>query len=138
MAADANFKAIECLHYSAETVYTQNDICLWNGVFWKCIGNRVYNLEPSIDAMNWEKIPCTLFVSAKKTEKRIDGDWEEMTVDPYKNSTERETNYMEYTYSSNPAAELNEFDAFILKVKMLAVNTRDIPRFRNLRAVAVY
>ena len=64
--------------------------------------------------------------------------WMELDVNEYSSSTEREHNFMEYTYTLPSTLELNEFDSFILKMKMLTLNTKDIPRFRNLRAVAVY
>ena len=71
-------------------------------------------------------------------DKVEDSQWVQLDVNDYTQTTERETNFMEYTYSLAPVLELNEFDSYILKFRMLALNSRDIPRFRNLRAVAVY
>lgn len=135
---NANFAGIECGEYDPEHVYEDNELCLYDGEFWKCVRGGSVNLAPAMNVLNWEKMPCVLFVSQKTTETAPEAQWIELKGDDYKPSTERETNFMEYSYATTPAMELNEFDSFMLKIEMLSVNTKDVPRFRNLRTVAVY
>ena len=135
---DANYAGIMCEEYDPTVIYEDNDIVLYEGSFWKCVRGGSRNLAPANNVLNWEKISCVLFVSGKESQKAAEGRWEELKCDEYKPSTERENNFMEYNYSTTPAMELNEFDSFLVKTRMLSLNTRDIPRFRNLRVVAVY
>ena len=98
----------------------------------------ISGLSPSSDASVWKRVPCALLVSGMINETSSQSQWIELDVNEYSPSTERENNFMEYTYTLASSLELNEFDSFILKLRMLALDTRNIPRFRNLRAVAVY
>lgn len=136
----ANYAGIVCNPYSSNTTYYVNDICLYDECFWKCVAptGSSLNNAPANDVLNWEKVPCLLFASEKLTGSTPEAKWMELTGDNYNQSTERETNFMEYSFSTVPAMELNEFDSFILKIDMWSLNTKDIPRFRNLRAVAIY
>ena len=136
---NANYKGIFCAEYNERVVYAQNDICLYNGSIWSCVvSGGISGLSPSSDASVWKRVPCALLVSGMINETSSQSQWIELDVNEYSHSTERENNFMEYTYTLASSLELNEFDSFILKLRMLALDTRNIPRFRNLRAVAVY
>ena len=135
---NAYYSGITCLEYDAEHIYYENDVCLYNGSAWRCRESRLIGLSPAVDALSWVRLPCSLMVSGMIVEAASTSQWMELNVNEYKQSTERETNFMEYNYTLPQSLELNEFDSFILKLQMLSLNTRDIPRFRNLRAVAVY
>ena len=139
ISQDPNYKGIYCAPYDSEATYNNGDTCLFNGSIWTCcVDDGIRNLSPSDDALCWKRIPCALLVSNLSTETGMESQWMELDVNDYNPSTERENNFMEYNYSLAQALELNEFDSFILKFRMLALNGKDIPRFRNLRAVAVY
>ena len=129
---------LQCEPYSAATTYNQGDLCLYGDEFWRCLIDDTKNLSPNADAIAWERVPCLLFATSPAKTAGMDSQWIELNCDEYKPSTERETNFMEYSYSTTSAMEINEFDSFMVKARMFSLNTRDVPRFRNLRAVAVY
>ena len=134
-----NYDGISCREYENDRAYLKGEVCLFNGSIWMCAYDNVdAGLAPSSDAVYWQRIPCVLIVSSLEDDAVEDSQWVQLDVNDYTQTTERETNFMEYTYSLAPALELNEFDSYILRFQMLTLNSRDIPRFRNLRAVAVY
>lgn len=136
-----NYDGISCREYESDRAYANGEVCLFNGSIWMYDRENTtldVGLEPANDAVYWKRIPCALVISSLQDDAVEDSQWVQLDVNDYTQTTERETNFMEYTYSLAPALELNEFDSYILKFRMLALNSRDIPRFRNLRAVAVY
>ena len=134
-----NYDGISCREYENDRTYLKGEVCLFNGSIWMCAYDNVdAGLAPSSDAVCWQRIPCVLIVSSLEDDAVEESQWVQLDVNDYTQTTERETNFMEYTYSLAPALELNEFDSYILRFQMLTLNSRDIPRFRNLRAVAVY
>jgi hypothetical protein len=136
---EAHYHGIPCAAWNENVVYNKGDVCILNGAIWMSLKDDIdVGLSPSNDALYWKRIPCALMVSDVQNEVSAESTWMELDVNEYSPSTEREHNFMEYTYTLPSTLELNEFDSFILKLKMLALNTKDIPRFRNLRAVAVY
>ena len=135
---NAYYDGLMCSEYDDEHIYVENEVCLYNGDIWMCNEERLLGLSPSNDALSWTRIPCALMVSGMVVESASSSQWMELNVNDYTPSTERETNFMEYNYTLPSSLELNEFDSFMLKLQMLALNSKDIPRFRNLRAVAVY
>lgn len=135
----ALYHGIICSAWNDNVVYNKGDVCILNGSIWMSLkDNMDVGLSPSNDALYWQRIPCALMVSDIQNEVSAESTWMELDVNEYSPSTEREHNFMEYTYTLPSTLEMNEFDSFILKLNMLSLNTKDIPRFRNLRAVAVY
>ena len=114
-----------------------------NDSLWKCIAeedgeeaNAGFN-EPSDVSILWKKIHCVKLISPVKTKE--DADWCEMraeTNNTMLSSIDTENSFNEYTFI--PKYEMTgDFTSFALRIDMFSQDKVNVPRVKNLRAIAL-
>ena len=152
---DSYFKTITCADYDSTHTYLPGQMCINKGKLFINGSDTlsITGVEPTVNTeTGWKQIPCMLLIGEYSVSDDVDSTWIELTAPEYKNTTERETNFMEYMYSSiespiensTSSEELNStsfaddsFDEFRLKIELYCKDQCNVPRFRNLRAIAV-
>ena len=141
-----NFKTILCSDYDPTYTYMSGEMCISDGVLFINNGSTsIKNIRPTLGITNeneqgWKEIPCLLLTKSysEQTINESEDLWIDLQCNDYKITTERQTNFMEYTYSSTESYDISEsFDEFIIKFELYSKNQCEVPRFRNLRAIAV-
>lgn len=94
-----------------------------------------YKVMSAGDLDNWQDKEWKLMTQIDKINyysKNID-DFEELTFAPGTNNLP--DNYIEY--SSISSGQFNDFNTFAIKIVMAGVNTVDVPRVKDFRAIAI-
>jgi hypothetical protein len=117
--------------------YPQGTYVFHNNCLWKCVVTNGRFDTPTDDATSWKKIHCVKLVSILKTKE--DSDWCEMVkeeVDKKVSSIDVDSSFKEYTYV--PKQEMTgDFTSFSLKIDMFSQDKVNVPRVKNLRAIAL-
>jgi hypothetical protein len=117
--------------------YPQGTYVFHNNCLWKCVVTNGRFDTPTDDATSWKKIHCVKLVSILKTKE--DSDWCEMVkeeVDKKVSSIDVDSSFKEYTYV--PKQEMTgDFTSFSLKIDMFSQDKVNVPRVKDLRAIAL-
>ena len=117
--------------------YPQGLYVFYNDYLWKCVVENAGFNEPTDVATSWKKIHCVKLISPLKTKE--DSDWCEMAIESNNktlSSIDVESSFNEYTYY--PKQEMTgDFTSFSLKIDMFSQDKVNVPRVKNLRAIAL-
>lgn len=116
------------------------DLFIYNNKLYINYSSNLLKSTPAVtdSEYGWKEIFC-LFLGTTAQIGNESEHWIPLTVNDFNYTTERATNFMEYTYTTVDATDNDStFDEFKIKVDMYAIRPEEVPRFRNLRAVAVY
>ena len=107
-----------------------------NNYLWRAKQNSEFN-APTDNSILWEKIDGIKLVSPVKIKE--DAEWRPMEKDgnsTKENTTNSEENFNEYSYK--PRLEIEgDFSSFALKIDMYSKDEVNVPRVKNLRAIAL-
>ena len=112
--------------------YSIGDYVFYNGSIWTAIRYVSQNQIPSENGISWKKIDCIKTVSTITTDDTVI--WRKLKQD---NSSQQnsENTFVEQSYFPDINIE-NEFLSFSIKIVMKSKDKVNIPRVKNLRAIA--
>lgn len=136
-------EAIPCPTWSAESKknvdgveynYLKGDYVLYGGYMWQAQMNTISVNVPTDLSIVWKKIVGIKTISQITEDDEIT--WRPMKLNSMNNSTLSASNFVEYTYV--PEIEIEtEFNDFAIRIDMKSKNKVDVPRVKNLRAIAI-
>ena len=114
--------------------YKTGDYVFSNGYMWEALRNVEKNQMPSEMSISWKLIHTLKTISTVQSAEEVT--WRPMTMDTNSNTViERANNFIEYTYY--PTLEIeSEFQTFSVKLVLKSKDKVNVPRVRNLRAIA--
>lgn len=112
--------------------YNIGDYVFYNGSIWTAIRYVSENQIPSENGISWKKIDCIKTVSTVTTDDTVIWRKLKQSSESQQNS---ETTFTEQTYFPDINIE-NEFLSFSIKIVMKSKDKVNIPRVKNLRAIA--
>ncbi len=138
---------------TGNTIYTSDWILIENGIqdswcypagtyvfsndyLWKALQNSEFN-APYDNSVIWEKINGIKIISPVK--EKEDAEWRVMARDGdtlKETTTNAEENFIEYSYKPKLDVE-EEFSSFALKIDLYSQDEVNVPRVKNLRAIAL-
>ena len=117
--------------------YPQGTYVFNNDYLWKVKSqNSEFNV-PSNNSILWEKINGIKIISPLK--EKEDAEWRVMTMDgdtTKETTTNAEENFIEYSYKPRLDVE-GDFSSFALKIDLYSQDEVNVPRVKNLRAIAL-
>ena len=116
--------------------YPEGTYVFSNDYLWRAKSNSGFN-APSDNSVLWEKVNGIKLVSPLKTKE--DAEWRVMTRDGdtlKETTTNAEENFIEYSYKPKLDVE-EEFSSFALKIDLYSQDEVNVPRVKNLRAIAL-
>ena len=135
-----NETEIPCSKWTSK-VYNQGDYVFHDGFIWKANRKTSANNTPSEYSIVWDKIEGIKVISVVKTDDTVV--WrpmstESINVDTTKSSSSLSTeeNFKEYTYYPELEVE-SDFTDFTIRIDLYSMNEVDVPRVKNLRAIAL-
>lgn len=117
------------------TGYSAGDYVVSDDKLWKCLLNHTSTTTPATGDDDWTQLDMTYAIS-EVTEEEV-AEWRAMRQT---STTSSEVNvgaeYVEYEYE--PAEYVDEdFDQFSVKLELISADNINIPKVRNLKAIAV-
>ena len=101
---------------------------------WQAQMNTISVNVPTDLSIVWKKIVGIKTISQITEDDEIT--WRPMKLNSMNNSTLSASNFVEYTYV--PEIEIEtEFNDFAIRIDMKSKNKVDVPRVKNLRAIAI-
>ena len=135
-----NETEILCSSWTSK-VYNEGDYVFYDGFLWKANRSTSANNTPSEYSIVWDKIEGIKVTSVVKTDDTVV--WRPMStetinVDTTKSSSSLSTeeNFKEYTYYPELEVE-SDFTDFTIRIDLYSMNEVDVPRVKNLRAIAL-
>lgn len=135
-----NETEIPCSSWTSK-VYNEGDYVFYDGFLWKANRSTSANNTPSEYSIVWDKIEGIKVTSVVKTDDTVV--WRPMStetinVDTTKSSSSLSTeeNFKEYTYYPELEVE-SDFTDFTIRIDLYSMNEVDVPRVKNLRAIAL-
>ena len=120
--------------WNNSSTYATGSYVTYQGNIWKAVRAISANTIPSDMSILWEKVPSIKTISVTKNGNEIT--WRKMKKEQNSASTiDKANKFIEYTYYPEIDIE-SEFKTFSIKVVMKSKDTVNIPRVRNLRAIA--
>ena len=116
--------------------YPEGTYVFSNDYLWRAKSHSGFN-APSDNSVLWEKVNGIKLVSPLKTKE--DAEWRVMTRDGdtlKEITTNAEENFIEYSYKPKLDVE-EEFSSFALKIDLYSQDEVNVPRVKNLRAIAL-
>ena len=108
----------------------------YNGYIWKANIATVNSNTPSDISSVWTKVNGIKVISTLKNETDV-VEWRPMSKDTTAvSAVNNGTNYVENTYYPSITLE-SEFTQFAIRIDMKSQNKVDVPKVKNLRAIAV-
>lgn len=135
---------IDCPEWTSATAatgaYKEGSYVIYDGFIWKANRNPGVN-TPSEYSIVWDKIKSIKVVSKVQTDNNVV--WRPMTsevidINTTKNSSSlaTEENFKEYTFYPELEIE-SDFSDFVIRIDLYSMNKVDVPRVKNLRAIAL-
>lgn len=124
---------IVCPTWTAKS-FNAGDYVLYDGYMWQALINTIAANTPSSLSIAWKKIDGIKVISEIMTDDEVT--WRPMTKDISLVPTSVSESFTEYTYVPELDVE-TEFTDFAIRIDMYSQNEVDVPRFKNLRAIAV-
>ena len=125
---------------ASQGVYKEGSYVIYDGFIWRANRNPGVN-TPSEYSILWDKIKSIKVISTVKTDNNVV--WRPMTsevidINTTKNSSSlaTEENFKEYTYYPELEIE-SDFSDFVIRIDLYSMNKVDVPRVKNLRAIAL-
>lgn len=126
---------INCPAWSAKT-FASGSFVTYNGYIWKANIATVNSNTPSDISSVWTKVDGIKVISSLANETDV-VEWRPMSKDTTAASAVNNgTNYVENTYYPSITLE-SEFTQFAIRIDMKSQNKVDVPKVKNLRAIAV-
>ena len=124
---------ITCPAWS-KTTFTAGSYVLHDGYMWKANINTIAANEPSELSVAWTKILGIKTMSAVIEEGVIE--WRPMQKEFSETTIDPSIGFIEYTYK--PTLELeSDFTDFAIRIDMYSQDEVNVPRVKNLRAIAI-
>jgi hypothetical protein len=128
------------INVAKNNLYQEGDYVIDNDFLWRANKNPSVN-RPSEESILWDKIDAVRVVSKVQTDNSVV--WRPMTSDVIDINTTKispsivtEENFKEYTFY--PELEVDsEFSDFVIRIDLYSMNKVDVPRVKNLRAIAL-
>ena len=114
--------------------YLKGDYVLHDGYMWQAQMNTLPVNVPTDLSIVWKKIIGIKAISKITEDTEIT--WRPMKLNSMNNSTLSTSNFVEYTYVPEIEIE-SEFTDFAIRIDMKSKNEVDVPRVKNLRAIAI-
>ena len=118
--------------------YPEGTFVFYNDYLWKVKEEENAEINaPSDMSILWEKVNGIKIISPVK--KKEDAEWRVMTKDGdilKEITTNAEENFIEYSYKPRLDVE-EEFSSFALKIDLYSQDEVNVPRVKNLRAIAL-
>lgn len=135
---------IDCPEWTSATAatgaYKEGSYVIYDGFIWRANRNPDRN-TPSEYSIVWDKIKSIKVVSKVQTDNNVV--WRPMTsevidINTTKNSSSlaTEENFKEYTFYPELEIE-SDFSDFVIRIDLYSMNKVDVPRVKNLRAIAL-
>ena len=125
--------------YDAKTTYNKDTYVVYEGYVWKCISENTTGNTPSDNSIIWTKLHSIVTKTGVHSTEL--SEWKQMSTVNTNNTTNSGIEFKEYTYSpseyTNSIETLQEFTSFLIKVEMYSADEINVPRVKNLRAIAV-
>jgi hypothetical protein len=125
---------------AAKGTYKEGSYVIYDGFIWRANRNPDSN-TPSEYSIVWDKISGIKVVSKVQTDNNVV--WRPMTsevidINTTKNSSSlaTEENFKEYTFYPELEIE-SDFSDFVIRIDLYSMNKVDVPRVKNLRAIAL-
>lgn len=125
--------AVSCPAWTAKKFKT-GDYVLYDGFMWQALMDTIESNVPSSLSICWKKIPCIKTVSSIQNDTEIT--WRPMKKESTQISTEMTDNFTEYTYVPEIDIE-SDFTDFAIRIDLYSQDEVNVPRVKNLRAIAV-
>lgn len=114
--------------------YNAGDYVIHDGEIWKAKIQTLQNSTPSDVSVSWEKIHSLKTATVTKNDEVVE--WRKLTKEANSFSTaDKESQFLEYRYFPEVEFE-SDFRVFSVKLVLKSKNTIDVPRVRNIRAIA--
>lgn len=121
-------------NWNNSKTYNTGEYVFSNGFMWQALRDVEANQMPSEMSISWKLIHTLKTVSTVQSAEEVT--WRPMSQDTNTNTVvERASNFIEYTYY--PTLEIeSEFQTFSVKLVLKSKDKVNVPRVRNLRAIA--
>lgn len=121
-------------NWNSENTYNSGEYVIYNGEIWVSLRDVSAGQIPSDIGISWKKINSIKTISVIKTDEEII--WRKMKKDEVTNtSLEKQSQFIEYSYYPEIDIE-SEFKQFSIKLVLKSKDKINVPRVRNLRAIA--
>jgi hypothetical protein len=123
---------IPCENWTAKLFYIGQYV-FYGGSVWRATALALPNYLPQVPSLVWEKIPVLKLNSTVKQEEAIT--WRHMERAGVTEDINRRTNYVEYNCTPTQDIESN-FKTFSIMLKMFSKDKCNVPKIKNIRAIA--
>lgn len=114
--------------------YKTGEYIIYNGAIWQALRDVPSQQFPSEGGISWKRLDTLKVISTVRKDDEVI--WRKFEKDESSASTvDKKTKFVEYTYYPELDIE-SEFKVFAVKLVMKAKDTVNVPRIKNLRAIA--
>ena len=124
---------ITCPTWTAKQ-FNAGDYVLYDGYMWKALIQTVAANTPSELSIAWQKVNGVKTISTVNVDDTVV--WRPMTNDSISKTADPSSGFIEYTYKPSIDIE-SEFTDFAIRIDMYSQDKVNVPRVKNLRAIAV-
>lgn len=135
-----NETKISCPVWTSK-VFSKGSYVMYDGYIWQAVKDTSKNNTPSEYSIIWNKINGVKVISTVKNDDTVE--WrsmstENISIDTTKSSSSLsvEESFKEYTFYPDIEIE-SDFTDFSIRIDMYSMNEIDVPRIKNLRAIAL-
>lgn len=114
--------------------FNAGDYVLYDGYMWKALIQTIAANTPSELSIAWKKVNGIKTVSTVNVDDTVI--WRPMENDSISKTTDPSTGFIEYSFKPSIDIE-SEFTDFAIRIDMYSQDKVNVPRVKNLRAIAV-